>query len=78
MLSEYTFRYGKQHKAERMKDWFVKLPSNIPKIGWLSDPPPAMPDKYKVSSSIDSYKNYYRGDKQTFANWKNRPKPQWY
>ena len=28
MLSEYTFRYGKQHKAERMKDWFVKLPSN--------------------------------------------------
>lgn len=78
MLSEYTFRYGKQHKAERMKDWFVKLPSNIPKIGWLSDPPPAMPDKYKVSSSIDSYKNYYRGNKQTFANWKNRPKPQWY
>lgn len=78
MLEEYSFRYQKSHKAERMKSWFAQSPTNIPKLGWLTDPPPAMPDKYKVSNSIESYRNYYRGDKQTFANWKNRSKPEWF
>lgn len=78
MLNEYTHRYQKIHKAERMKDWFKHTPQNIPSKGWLSDPPPAMPDKYKVSSSIDSYKNYYKGSKSSFANWKNRNIPEWY
>jgi len=38
-----------------------------------------MPDKYKVKDdSIQSYKNYYNGDKQHIANWKNRNQPSWY
>lgn len=78
MLEEYTYRYNKQHKAERMKKWFMYPPTNIPKLGWLSDPPPAMPDKYKVDNSILSYRNYYKGDKLSFATWKYRNKPDWY
>lgn len=78
MLDEYKYRYGKEHSAQRMKNWFKHTPHNIPKVGWLSDPTPAMPDKYKVGSSIESYRNYYRGDKQSFASWKNRTKPVWY
>lgn len=78
MLKEYSFRYGKIHKAVEMIDWFSRLPNNIPKTGWLSDPPPAMPDKYKDVSSITSYKNYYRQGKIDLASWKHRQKPDWY
>lgn len=79
MLKEYTYRYGKTHSTERMKPWFSKLPDNIPRCGWLSDPTPAMPDHYKViGNSILSYQNYYKGDKKSFAVWKNRPTPVWF
>ena len=78
LLSEYTHRYGKKHSAERMKSVLGKLPDNIPYAGWLSDPTPAMPNEYKVSDSVNSYRNYYRGDKRSFATWKNRDTPTWF
>lgn len=78
MLKEYTYRYKKIHSNERMKEWFRILPKNIPIKGWLSDPTPAMPDHYKDTTSIQSYRNYYMGDKRHFAVWKNRPQPTWF
>jgi hypothetical protein len=40
-------------------------------MGW-TDPPPAMPDIYKVpGDSIQSYRNYYIGEKVSFAKWKS-------
>lgn len=78
LLSEYTYRYGRKHSAERMKLVLGKLPDNIPYAGWLSDPTPAMPNEYKVSDSIISYRNYYQGDKRSFATWKNRDTPTWF
>jgi hypothetical protein len=40
----------------------------------------AMPDKYKTSDPVESYRNYYMSEeKQRFATWeKNRKKPAWY
>ena len=78
MLTEYTHRYGKQHAASRMKDWFKVLPSNIPSTGWFTDPTPAMPEEYKSSDVISSYRNYYKGSKRTIASWKNRDTPTWF
>lgn len=78
LQEEYTTRYGKIHSAHRMKEWLKSLPNNIPKLGWLSDPTPAMPDQYKVPDVIESYRNYYRGDKRSFAKWKNRAAPSWF
>ena len=78
MLTEYTHRYGKKHAAERMKPVLCVLPKNIPQVGWLSEPPPAMPDEYKVDTVIQSYRNYYMGDKKSFASWKNRDAPSWF
>lgn len=78
MLNEYTYRYSKSHAAERMKPWFEKLPNNIPHAGWLCDPTPAMPDEYKTLDTIESYRNYYKGDKKSFAKWKNRDVPAWF
>ena len=78
LLSEYTYRYSKKHSAERMKEIFSQLPKNIPQRGWLSDPTPAMPDGYKTPSSIQSYRNFYIGDKKSFASWKNRDTTTWF
>lgn len=78
LLEEYKHRYEKSHSAERMKNLFRTLPNNIPKLGWLSDPTPAMPDEYKTKDVIQSYRNYYVGAKSSLATWKKRDKPTWF
>ena len=79
LQSEYTHRYGKIHSFERLISPLSKLPRNIPMGVPFSEPPPAMPDKYKViGDSIQSYHNYYMGEKRHFANWKSREIPLWY
>lgn len=37
----------------------------------------AMPDKYKCTDVVESYRNYYKGEKQDIASWKNG-KPWWW
>ena len=80
LCKEYTYRYTKVHKVERigLLDILSKTPKNIPIKGWLSDPTPAMPDEYKVDTVIQSYRNYYIGNKKSFAAWKNRDTPSWF
>ena len=77
LMKEYTFRYGKQHVAERLIPFLDNLPKNI-KFAELTTMPQCMPEQYKVPESIQAYKNYYIGDKQRFAVWTNRPIPEWY
>jgi hypothetical protein len=80
LCSEYTHRYGKTHKVESMglmQSLKNNFPKNIPS-GEFTEPTPAMPDHYKVAGdSIQSYKNYYLGDKTRMFSWKNRPTPSW-
>jgi hypothetical protein len=38
----------------------------------------AMPDQYKVDDFVQSYRNYYIGEKKGFATWKNREIPYWF
>ena len=72
---EYTRRYKKYHSTESLISYLWVAPFNIPDAGWI-DPPPAMPDKYKVpGDSIQSYRNYYIGDKVAFATWKSPSSP---
>ena len=78
LMKEYTYRYDRAHKSEEMKSVLLAPPKNIPDAGWLCDPTPAMPDVYKVGDSINSYRNFYRGDKRSFANWKKRTVPSWF
>ena len=78
LLKEYTHRYGKTHACTRLVDDLYTPPTHIPKDDAFSEPTPAMPDNYKVvGDSIQSYKNYYLGDKQRMFSWKNREKPSW-
>jgi hypothetical protein len=36
-----------------------------------------MPDEYKCDSSIEAYRNYYLGEKMSFAQWNYSPTPEW-
>lgn len=78
LCREYTYRYGKIHKCERtglIDVLYNNIPKNIPRKQF-TEPTPAMPDIYKVKgNSIQSYINYYNGDKRRMFNWKNRDVP---
>ena len=78
LCNEYTYRYGKVHACQRLKDVLYSAPKNIP-IGKFYGPTPAMPDDAKVpGDSLASYRKYYNQNKTHLANWKNRPVPTWY
>jgi hypothetical protein len=77
LMREYKYRYMKNHACERLIDVLKKLPYNI-EAGSFTPPPLAMPEEFKVSDHIESYKNYYKGAKAHFAKWTNRPIPEWF
>ena len=78
LLKEYTYRYGKLHACERLVTSLGRPPKNIDMDKPFTEPTPAMPDGYKVAGdSIQSYKNYYLGDKTRMFSWKNRQTPSW-
>jgi hypothetical protein len=78
LMDEYTYRYGKVHACDRLTTYLGRPPKNIDMDKRFTEPTPAMPDDYKVAGdSVQSYKNYYLGDKQRMFSWKNRPQPSW-
>ncbi len=81
LCEEYTHRYGKIHKVERVGLCYVLL-KNIPRnigAGIFTQPTPAMPDDIKIAGdSLASYRNYYIKSKSHLANWKKRNVPVWY
>jgi hypothetical protein len=74
---EYTYRYGKRHKSQEIIEWCLVNKPNIEDKGF-TEPARAMPDEYKVSSVVESYRNYYIGEKSSIAVWKYRETPEWY
>lgn len=74
---EWRFRYNHSFTNHKSFDVAMKLPyPDIPDIG-ITKHALAMPDKYKTDSVVESYRNYYIGDKQHLFSWKNRSKPEW-
>lgn len=78
LVQEYRFRYDSM-KHQRALDIFVYGLTNTPDFDcWeQTNYALAMPDEFKVSCPIESYRNYYRADKKHLHNWKKRNKPQW-
>ena len=74
LCKEYTYRYGKRHKSQDVIEWCVTNKVKICDKGF-TEPPKAMPDEYKVSDVVQSYRNYYIGAKKDFCVWKNREIP---
>jgi hypothetical protein len=77
---EYTKRYNKLHLAiEKLNLWTIKTSLNeLPFLeSCFTDPPQCMPDKYKNQCVIQAYRDYYKGEKLTFAKWKFTKIPEW-
>lgn len=79
LCSEYEFRYGKKHKSSAVIKWCLDNINslNFPE-GQLTAFPKAMPDQYKTNDVVESYRNYYLGDKKKFAKWTRRGPPNWW
>jgi len=77
LSKEYTYRYKKHHKSTDVIHWCLDNLPDIKDIGF-TPPPLAMPEQYKVDDYVQSYRNYYIGDKKRFATWKNRDVPSWF
>lgn len=75
---EYTKRYGKVHRTIlNHADSLLEPPKGIPEVGF-TDPPPCMPDEYKCTDIVTSYRNYYRGAKAYMAQWNHSEQPEWF
>ena len=78
---EWRFRQGhsKVHKSYLIA---IKLRDNIPTHFLETGLTPfaiAMPEQYKIKNDpVESYRNYYKGDKAKIASWKKREMPDWF
>jgi len=77
LCKEYTYRYGRRHKSQDVIEWCIENRPTIPEDDF-TQLPKAMPEEYKVNDVVQSYRNYYCGDKKHFSKWKNREIPYWF
>lgn len=77
LCEEYTYRYEKIHKTEDKLLWLAYNEPSLPNIK-MTKIKLVMPDRYKNIDPVKAYRNYYIGEKQHMAQWKNRPVPKWF
>lgn len=79
LCKEYTFRYGRTHKSEKVIVWCIDNLPCLPDKRKISPFFQAIPEKYRGSSPVEAYRKYYIGDKSRFAKWnKGRNPPIWF
>ena len=77
LCNEYTHRYNREHACEEViREISSPLP-NLLRIAPRSAFALAMPEEYKQTDAVESYRAYYRGEKQHLHSWKNRQPPEW-
>ena len=76
LCDEYTKRYGKNHKSKKVIEWCSQMPTR-PKPGPLTPFAQAMPEQYRNECVVTAYRDYYVGDKSSFATWKTQT-PNWW
>lgn len=75
LYNEYKYRYNdRNHKAGEICKTLTT--PDIEDKGFTKMPC-SMPDKYKVDSVVESYRNYYNGEKLRFAKYTKRDIPYW-
>lgn len=78
LAEEYTYRYDKIHKCAAVIDFCIRHAKLI-NDGAMTQFALAMPDEYKHSDAIISYRNFYRFGKTYFTHsWTRRGRPYWW
>lgn len=76
LCSEYTVRYGKEHRSKSVIEW---ASDNVRQAGFeqtgLTPFAQAMPEQYKHEDAVLAYRAYYRGAKVSIATWKSPAAP---
>ena len=77
---QYTKRYRKIHKSSNIINAFnngrlQNIEDRFPSQ-YFTRPPLCMPDEYKSDDYIQSYRNYYIGDKKRFARYTSVDTPE--
>ena len=77
---QYTKRYKKIHKSTQIIMMFsmgrmFNVEDRFPSQ-YFTRPPLCMPDEYKSDDYIQSYRNYYIGDKKRFARYTSVDTPE--
>jgi hypothetical protein len=79
LLKEYTFRYMKKHKTEKLILELFVPPDNIADKPFT---PPTFACKnkalYECGDRIKEYRLYYINEKEHIAKWTHRERPEWY
>jgi len=77
LAKEYSARYHKTHKS---LDVIYRAGQFIKNADWRLHTPfaLAMPDKYKQSDPVLSYRAYYCGEKAAIAEWPIGKIPHWF
>ena len=74
LCNEYTKRYNRVHKTQSLiRDLYEICNGDYAK---MTDPPTCMPDEYNTDDYVQSYRNYYVGDKKRFARYTNQTTPE--
>ena len=75
---EYRYRFDKQ-ECHRSIDVLHSISSYRYTSRCLTPFAQAMPDKYKIpGDAVSAYRRFYIAEKQRFARWTRREKPEWF
>ena len=80
MCAEYTERYGKVHMTEKkLLRALSSVPKSIDRVSPMTEVPQCMPEKYRTSDPVSSYREYMQGTKH-YAKWGKIPdrRPKWW
>jgi len=82
ICTNYTISYGKIHKCQaiikNMQDRCLEIWGEVGVSEKHTPFTLCMPDQYKVDNPIQSYRNYYIGEKAYIAKWSKRKAPDWW
>jgi len=78
LSKENIIRYDKVHASSLLLKWVANNRHllSFPKVN-MTEFALAMPDQYKTSDAVKSYRNYYNGEKTHIFKWTNRKQPDW-
>jgi hypothetical protein len=77
LLAEYTLRYNKIHKTQKVIELLSKNLPSLPSYN-ITCFAQAMPEQYRNENDpVTAYRNYYINEKKHFAKYTKRGVPTW-